>query len=62
MEKKKQNLTKMNRALRDCLLEASEGELREALSDTGQDFDSLAARGRAAAQRALTKPPDVADV
>ena len=62
MEKKKQNLTKMNRALRDCLLEASEGELREALADTGQDFDSLAARGRAAAQRALTKLPDVADV
>ena len=35
MEPNKQNRTKMNRALRDCLLEASEGELREALADTG---------------------------
>ncbi len=62
MEPKKQNRTKINRALRDCLLEASEGELRETLADTGQDFDSLAARGRAAAQRALAKLPDAADV
>ena len=62
MEPNKQNWSKMNRALRDCLLEASEDELREALAGTGQDFDSLAARGRLAAQEALAKPADAADV
>jgi hypothetical protein len=43
------------RALRDILLDSSEGELRQALADSGQDFDLLAARGRAAARRALAK-------
>lgn len=44
----------MNQALRDLILEASEDELREALADRSEDFDALAARGKAAAQRALS--------
>jgi transcriptional regulator with XRE-family HTH domain len=48
----------MNRALRDILLEASEAELRDALADTEEDLDALAARGRAAAQRALSETTD----
>lgn len=62
MEPKEQDRTKMNRALRDLLLEASEDELREALADTGEDFDALAACGRAVAQRALSETIDVASV
>ena len=56
------DLTKMNRALRDILLEASEDELREAFADTGEDLDSLAARGKEAAQRALSETRDGAGV
>ena len=62
MDPKEQDRTKMNRALRDLLLEASEDELREALADSGEDFDALAARGKAAAQRALSATTDVAGV
>lgn len=62
MEPKEQDRTKMNRALRDLLLEAPEDELREVLADSGEDFDALAARGKAAAQRALSQTPDVAGV
>lgn len=54
--------TKMNRALRDTLLEASELELREALRGAPEDFEALAASGRAAAQRALATTEDTADV
>ncbi len=52
----------MNRLLRTILLEASEDELREAFADTGEDLDALAARGKAAAQRALSETPDPARV
>lgn len=45
--------TEMNRALRDIFLESSEQELREALSGTDIDFDSLAAQGRDIAQQVL---------
>jgi transcriptional regulator with XRE-family HTH domain len=55
MERKDQERLSMNRALRDLLLEASEDELREALADTGETIDALAARGRAAVQRAQTQ-------
>ena len=47
----KKGLIKMNRALRDILLEASEDELRDAFADTGEDLDALA--NKAAAQRPL---------
>lgn len=57
-----QDRTKLNRALRDILLEASEDELREAFSDTGEDLDALAARGKGAAQRALSKVYNTAGV
>jgi len=42
-----------DRALRDIILESSEQELREVLSETGENFDSIAAEGKAVAQRAL---------
>jgi transcriptional regulator with XRE-family HTH domain len=41
--------------LLEVLLETPEAELRELLAESGHDFADLAARGRAAAQRALTK-------
>ena len=56
------DLTKMNRALRDILLEASEDELREAFADTGEDLDALETRGKEAAQRALSESRDGAGV
>lgn len=62
MKPNKEHRIKMERALRDILLEASEEELREALADAKEDFDSLAARGRAAAQRALTDSDDTTDI
>lgn len=62
MEPKEQDPTKMNRALRDLLLEASEDELRDALADGGEDFDALAARGKAAARRALSHTHNVAGI
>ena len=58
MEPNEPKETKMNRALRGLLLDATENELREVLADCGQDFDALAARGRAAAERALSETPD----
>lgn len=61
MKTKEQNQTKMIRSLRDILLDASEEELREALTDIAEDFASLAARGRAVAQRALTDTADTED-
>ena len=62
MESNKQKRTKMNRALRDILLESSEDELREAFADTGEDLDALAVRGKAAAQLALSEARDAAGV
>lgn len=58
MESKEQSRIAMNRALRAILLEASEDELREALAGTGEDLDTLAARGEAVAQRALSEARD----
>lgn len=52
----------MTGALLDILLAASEDELREALAEAGEDFESLAARGRAAAQRAIAETDDEADI
>ena len=62
MKPKEQDRTKMNRVLRDMLLEASELELREALHGTAEEFEALAARGRAAAQRALAATEGTDDV
>lgn len=62
MEPNEHDQTKMNRALRDILLEASEQELREALVGAGEDFDSLAAQGRAIARRALANADDTSDL
>lgn len=53
---------RVHRALRDTLLEASEFELREALHDAPEGFDTIVARGRAAAQRALATTEETADV
>lgn len=53
---------KVNRALRDILLEASEDELREVFVATGEDLDSLAARGRDAVLRALADTRDATEV
>ena len=52
----------MNRVLRAILLEASEDELREAFADTGENLNALAARGKAAAQRALAETCDATGV
>ncbi len=52
----------INRALRDIILEASEQELREALAGAAEDFDSLAAQGRAVVQRALANAEKTADL
>ena len=54
--------TKMDRTLRDILLEASDQELREALSDAGKSFDSLAAEGQAVVQRALSNAQDTGNL
>jgi transcriptional regulator with XRE-family HTH domain len=61
MEPTEQDRTKMSRALRDLLLEASEDELRDALTEAGEEFEALVARGRAAAQRALSETPNPAE-
>ncbi len=45
----------MHRGLRSILIESSEDELREAFAGTGEDLDALAARGKAAAERALAE-------
>lgn len=52
----------LKRALRDLLLEASEVDLREALNESSENFDQLAARGLAAAQRALRAHDDADQV
>lgn len=62
MKREKETQIKLNRALRDVLLESSDGELREALDGAKESFDSLAARGRAAAQRALAESDDATNV
>lgn len=62
MKPNKNDRTKMNQVIRDMLLEASEVDLREALAGAPEEFASLAARGRAAAQRALANAGDTADV
>jgi transcriptional regulator with XRE-family HTH domain len=53
MKSKVNSKAQINRVLRDIILEASEQELREALEDTSEHFESLAAQGRAVFQRAL---------
>lgn len=62
MESRERDRSKMNRALRDLLLESSEDALREALTDSGEDFDALAARGKAAAERALSETSNFAGI
>jgi transcriptional regulator with XRE-family HTH domain len=62
MERKEHERLKMNRALRDLLLEASEDELQEGIADAGEDLDVLADRGRAAAHLALSEVKAVARV
>ena len=52
MERQSQR-AKVEEGLRKVILEATEDELNDALQRAGFDPDSLAARGRAAAQRAL---------
>ena len=62
MESRAQDRIKMNRALRAILIEATEDELRDAFADTGEDFDTLAAEGKAVVQGALSEVGDSADV
>ena len=54
--------TTMHRGLRSILLEASDDELRDAFAGTGEDLDALAARGKAAADRAIAEATGVGDV
>ena len=54
--------TTMHRGLRSILLEASDDELRDAFAGTGEDIDALAARGKAAADRAIAEATGVGDV
>lgn len=60
MAPRDQARTKMADALREILLETPEGELRDLVAESGQDFADLVARGRAAVQRALTKSTEEA--
>ncbi len=53
---------RMKCGMRDLLLEASEVDLRETLGESGENFDQLAARGLAAAQRALGAHDDADQV
>lgn len=53
MKSNNQIHTKISHALREILLEASEDELQEALSEVGENFDSLATSGQVVAQLAL---------
>lgn len=53
--------TKMNRALRDILLEASEQELIDALVEGSNDFGSLAETGRSIVRLAYAKVSTVFD-
>ncbi len=53
MKRNQEEQAKIYRALCDVVIEASEAELRADLSDADEDFESLAARGRAVAKRAL---------
>lgn len=62
MKSSKDDRAKMDRAVRDILLDATEVELREALSDAGVSFDALAASGRAAVSRSLAGADDASTV
>ena len=62
MESKDLDRIAMHRGLRSILIESSEDELREAFAGTGEDLDALAARGKAAAQRALAAVTGVDDL
>ena len=62
MQPKDQERIAMHRGLRSILIEASDDELREAFAGTGEDLDALAARGRAAADRAIAEASGVAGV
>lgn len=58
MSRRDQDRTKMSETLREMLLETPETELRELIAESRHNFNELAARGRAAAQRALTHSPE----
>ena len=62
MQPKDQDRIAMHRGLRSILIEASDDELRKAFAGTGEDLDALAARGVAAADRAIAKATGVAGV
>ena len=62
MEPKDHDRIAMHRGLRSILIDASEDELREAFAGTGEDLEALAARGRAAADRAIAEATRVAGV
>ena len=62
MQPKDQDRIAMHRGLRSILIEASDDELREAFAGTGEDLDAFAARGRAAADRAIAEATGAAGV
>ncbi len=62
MKPKEDKIVRVNRALRDILLEASEQELRDALAGVTEDLDSLAAQGRSAVEKALANVEMTADL
>ena len=62
MQPKDHDRIAMHRGLRSILIEASDDELREAFAGTGEDLDALAARGRAAADRAIAEATGAAGV
>ena len=53
MKQKEMNPLTMNRVLRDFILEASEQELLEALEGAGENFDSLACKGKTISEKAI---------
>lgn len=54
MSSESKNLFKLNRAMRDLLLEAPDAEIDELLEELGEDSASLVKVGKEAAERALS--------
>jgi transcriptional regulator with XRE-family HTH domain len=61
-EIKRQDPATATRAVRSIFLDASEHEIRDVFEDAEVDFELLAARGAAAAKRALSVVVDMPDV
>lgn len=62
MKPDKSNQIKLNRALRDILLETTEEELRELVEDSNQDFEKMATMGQKAVNKVLLETENENDI